>query len=309
LAIKKIILLGSLALVIAFVTGLLIVLHPMTGPGYNSVTLDCPLPNVPPSITRLKVVYQDVAAEEIRGLAEGIFGFTGYIGEIENSSYSGENDVGGLLIENSGQELWLFRSGSIAYTTGEGGPSFVIPENLPSYERAEEIAENFIQMIEANGLVPENISIRFDSVDPGAITVVGNTQIVNYLIASFHPVFGGIKMYGSDVHVTIGENGKILAFGGMWRRVIENGYATITVTPEEALNILKSGRFSPFHGIFGRNVTIKSMELAYYSTSAFDIQDNLPLVYLFGVVGSEGTFYHEIVPATDELFPPLPVPS
>jgi len=273
------------------------------GGRYKELTLDCPLPQVPLSVPHLEVVYQDVAPEEIRGLAEGTFGFTGNLGEITDT----ENDVGCIWIENSGQGLWLFSSGSIGYTTGKGGPSYM-PENLPSYERAREIAENLMQKIEAGGLIPENYSVQFKDVGPAEISYRGDEQIIHSLSVDFDLLLNGVETSGGNVYVRIGENGEILAFEGMWRRVEENGNTTITVTPQEAVETLKSGRFSILAG--GpplEKAVIKSMELAYYIRLPSEKQDNLPLVYLFKIApieenGSEGELYGEVVPATDEPF-------
>lgn len=309
---KKGLVLGTLVLV-ACVIGLLVGLHQVITPfgsdgslirgGYKELAVDCPLPQVPLSIPCLKVVYQDVAPNGIRGVAEGIFGFTGNLGEITDT----ENDVGCLYIENSGQELWMFSSGSIGYTNGEGGPTYM-PENLPSYEQAKEIAENFIQKIDASGLIPENYSVRFKDVGPSEISIgADNVQVIHSLSVSFDLFFNGVEISGGDVHVRIGDNGEILAFGGMWRRVEEDGNITITVTPQEAVETLKSGSFSTLAGPPPQKAAIKSMELAYHLKSPFEKQDSLPLVYLFQIApinedGSEGKLYGDIVPATDEPF-------
>jgi hypothetical protein len=254
------------------------------GGGYKELTLDCPLPEVPLSVPRFKVVYRDVAPEEIRGLAEGTFGFTGNLGEITDT----ENDVGCLYlyIEDSGQQLWLFSSGAIGYTSGKGGLSY-IPENLPSYERAKEIAENLMQKIEASELIPENYGVQFRDVGPAEISYIGGEQTIHSLSVGFDLLLNGVETSGGDVHVRIGENGEILAFGGMWRRAEENGNTTITVTPQEAIETLESGRFSIVAGIPPEKAVIKSMELAYYIRSPFQKQDTLTLVYLFEIAPIE----------------------
>jgi hypothetical protein len=270
------------------------------GGGYKELTLDCPLPQVPLSVPRLKVVYQDVAPEEIRGLAEGTFGFTGNLGETADT----ENDVGCLYIEDSGQQLWMFNSGAIAYTSGKGGILY-LPENLPSYEQAREIAENFMQEME--GLIPSNYSVQFRDVGPAEISYMGGTQIIHSLSVGFDLLFNGVKTCGGDVHVRMGENGEILAFGGKWRRVEVDGNTAITVTSQQAVETLKSGRFSAL-ATKPEKAVIKSMELTYYIRSQpFMKQDTLTPVYLFKIApieadGSEGGLYEEMVPATDEPF-------
>lgn len=310
---KKIIL-GTLVLV-ACIVGLVVGLHqttsrdgslltPVLG-GYKELTLDsnCSVPQVPLSIPRLDVVYQDVAPGEIRGLAEGMFGFTGNLGEITDT----ENDVGCLYVENSGREIWMFSSGSIGYTTGKGGPSY-IPENLPSYERAREIAESFMQDIEARGLIPEGYSVRFNDVGPAEISVgMDNLQIIHSLNVSFDLLLNGVETSGGDVHVRIGDNGEILAFGGLWRRVERDGNTTVTVAPQDAVETLKTGGASPLAGPTPEKAVVKSMELAYYIRSPFEKQGNLSLVYLFKIApingdGSEGELYSQMVSATDEPF-------
>ncbi|MCD6248098.1 MAG: hypothetical protein J7J17_01390 [Hadesarchaea archaeon] len=302
--------------------------------GYREVTLDCPLPEMVREVPRLKVVYDDVSPEEAMNLAEEVFGFVGSVIEIEDS------EVGGLKVVGSKKELELYSSGAIIFWNREENFSPLHVPDLPSNEEAVCIAENLIRRMEELELIPPGIELQFEGVGPDA-ALVGPILENNELMGVAEAVWGGLlngpilennegeeikiiieslgvfyrltyrgfRIWWGDVHISIGENGKILYFKGPWRRIEENGYTAITVTPKEAFKRLKSGRFSLLRGS-PKKAVVKDVELVYYCGRAHDKLDYLTPVYLFEMApiekgGVEGERFFDVVPATDEPFFPF----
>jgi len=277
--------------------------------GYKEVILECPLPEMAKEVPRLKVVYDDVGAEEAMNLAKEVFGFIGDVKEIEDS------EVGGLKVVDSKKELELYSSGAIIFWNREENFSPLHVPDLPSNEEAACIAENLIRRMEELGLIPPGIELQFEGVRPDDV-IIGpiseNSEkktIIGSLGAFYRLTYKGFRIWWGDVHISIGENGKILLFKGPWKRIEENGYTTITVTPKEALKRLKSGRFSLLRE-FPEKAVVKGIELAYYCGRAHDKLDYLTPVYLFEMVpiekgGMEGERFFDVVPATDEPFFPF----
>ena len=128
--------------------------------GYREVILDCPLPEIVGEVPRLKVVYDDVSAEEAMNLAEEVFGFVGDVGEIEDS------EVGGLKIVGPNKELELYSSGAIIFWNREENFSPLHVPDLPSNEEAACISENLIRRMEELGLIPPSMELQFEGVGP-----------------------------------------------------------------------------------------------------------------------------------------------
>lgn len=261
--------------------------------GNQEFIISCSLPSVPKNVPYLKVVYSDVNPEEAKRLTKEIFGFNGNIKKIPPLNFLENGGVGGLFVENLKRKAWFFRSGAIAYSAGKDGPHY-IPKHLPSYEEAKRIAEAFIEKVKTYNLVPSNLKIDFVEVGPAEISIIENKKIINSLSVTFKLSYENIKITGSGVHVTIGENGEILSFGGLWRKVEKRGYIPITVTPENALVMLKSQKTAY------KRIEIKSIELAYLLEPVDVVQESLPPIYLFWCFPEgEEDGYCKIIPATE----------
>jgi hypothetical protein len=221
----------------------------------------------------------DFSGDEVDNIPDGM-GL--WLGKTDNES-------------NISQELWMFSSGGIYYISDKTQPRYV-PENLPSYDQAKEIAENFIQNIVVHGLAPSQVQIKFASVNPGGWTARGNENIVLYLSVRFELGFNGLRIMGpgGKVSVLVGDNGAVVGFIGFWRDVVQDSNASVTVTPDGALEDLKAGL---------RNVdaTVENIALGYYSTSIIERQVNLQPAYVFQLLENQSrTMLVEAVSANSE---------
>lgn len=275
-------------LTIVCIIGLSIGLSLTLGVG-KSIQVNCPLPEVPENVPKFKIVYRDVTSKEIKGVAENVFGLEGKVSESKDSGKEGF--VSGLRIENSGEELTMLSSGAIRYTTGEEGFHYR-PETLPSNENARKIAENYMEMIKESGLIPPGYEVESDGVGPGAESVMGdNGKIVHYLTVSFEVTYHGFPVE-TDAYVDIGENGKVLAFAGAWRRAKEDGVIDI-VPPENALDRLES------------KVTeqVESMEQVYYILPPpYESQEELKPAYLVRMETSVGEYVYRLSADNEPIF-------
>ncbi len=309
---KNKIMLGAIAL--ACIASLLVASNRFVGPynplqegAYDEITSDCPMPEVPTEVPRLKVVHCDVTPEMMKRAVEEIFGFTGEVDEIP------EEEGGRFGIWNPPHLFRVYSVGGVEYWNRELSGGTLAQPVLPSYEQAKEIGENILERIGMQGLTPQNPDVRitFREVYPGEVTIVPeeNIEIIQYLNVGFTLGFKEFRIWGpgAKVSVGLGENNAIVHFRGFWKEVEENGCTSITVTPEQAVESLKSRSFTLVEGSMSRKATVKGIELGYYSRTLSEEQDYLSPIYLLRMVpiledGSEGEVYHEVVPATDQSF-------
>ena len=277
---------------------------------YKEIAIGCQLPEVPTDVPRLEVVYRDVRPDEITRIANEVFNLSGIVGELPHHDFLENGGDTGLYVENTGVGgVLLYRSGAIEYGTGERWSQAMdyVP-NLPSYEKAREIAEDFMQKIETHGLVPENIDWQFLGVFPAEGIAIGGTNIVRYLGVSFNLTYGGREINGAKVLVTIAENDRIIGFKATWKRIKEEeGRTTVTVTPGKAFEKFKSG--TSLAGLaappFTEKAVVKDVKLVYFSKiDPNELEDHLQVAYRLAIVpinenGVEGSQYLDWVSATD----------
>jgi len=216
---------------------------PFRGVYGEKIVLACNLPDVPNEIPRLKVLYDnEMSGNEVKGIAEGIFNFTGDVSETV---------PGVLSITTSTDSLEVCSCGAIRYVNELlYGPQRTQPD-LPSYDDAEVIGGDFLENIKAHGLIPNSIQLTFEWVGPSYESTIWRRnengdweiaeEIVNYLGVKFRLEYQGFEMWGpgAKVGVAIGENGKIAGFTGFWKNVEDEGASSI-IAPGEALGRLAS---------------------------------------------------------------------
>lgn len=306
---------SGVLLVLTCIVSLLTVLNhgsdlysPTREGGYDELIIDCSLPEIPEKIPHLKIVHCAITSEEVKLAAEGIFGFTGNVDKIS------EEEGGHFGIWDAPQLFRVYSVGAVEYWNRELSRGTLVQPDLPSYEQAKAIAENIMGKIDARGLTPQNpnMQITFEGICPGEITILVKEnvrkEITQYLNVGFTLKFKEFKIGGpgAKVSVGVGENNEIVYFRGIWKEVEEDGYISIRVTPEQAIERLKSGNLIPVEGLRSRKAIVKGIELGYYSRALSEEQDHLLPIYLFQTApilenGSEGEIYYEVVPATDEL--------
>jgi len=277
-----------------------------TGGYYKEITIGCQLPEIPTDVPHLEVVYTDVRPDKITKIANEVFNLSGVVGELPHHDVLENGGDTGLYVENTGVGgVLLYRSGAMEYSTGERWSQAIdyVP-NLPSYEKAREIAEDFMQKIENYGLVPENIDVQFSAVFPAEGVAVGGTEIVRYLGVNFNLAYNGHEIDGANVFVKIAENDRIVDFKATWKTIKAESQATITVTPEQAIEKFKSGTglIAP---PFREKAVVKDMKLVYFSKGdPNELEDHLQLAYRFTIApinenGVEESQYSDWVSATD----------
>jgi hypothetical protein len=277
-----------------------------TGGYYKEITIGCQLPEVPTDVPRLEVVYTDVRPDEITRIANKVFNLSGVVGELPHHDVLENGGDTGLYVENTGVGgVLLYRSGAMEYSTGERWSQAIdyVP-NLPSYEKAREIAEDFMQKIENYGLVPENIDAQFSKVFPAEGVAVGGTEIVRYLGVSFNLAYNGREIDGAKVFIKIAENDRIVDFTATWKTIKAESQVAVTVTPETAFEKFKSGTglvAPPFR----EKAVVKDIKLVYFSKGdPNELEDHLQLAYRFTIApinenGVEESQYFDWVSATD----------
>lgn len=304
----ELLLLVCLVFLVVCLVFLVVVRHQPAGPvgrlpsrtlGGGEIVLNCPIPTVPAEVPNLKVVEHDITPTLIVEVGEGLFGFSGDIEEISDGLGLWMGRPGDL--SNPSRELWMFNSGAIHYISGKDHPRYV-PNSLPSYDQAREIAENFIQTIKDRGLTPRDphIRITFSSIGPGAVSVRKEENIVHYLSVQFELKFDELRIGGpgGKVSVLVGENGEIVGFRGFWRDVERDGNILIRVTPEEALEKLKTG-------LQVKKAIIENIMLGYYSVPILERQETLWPAYFFQLASEDGMFrWTEAILAIDKEVKP-----
>lgn len=278
---------------------------PFRGIYGENIVLACNLPNVSNEIPRLKVIYGNgIDNKKVKGIAEGIFNFTGEVTESES---------GVLSITTSTDSLRVYRCGAIRYFNELlSGPQHTQP-NLPSYDEARVIGGNFLENIKAYGLMPENsIQLTFEWVGPSYESTIWRRnengdwevaeEIVNYLGVEFGLEYKGFEMWGpgAKVAVQIGENGEIAGFTGFWKNVEAKGASSI-MAPGEALKKLASEGYGVTLDKIPKEVTINKVTLGYYVSSVDNEEDYLQPAYLLDMtIDGENSHTTAAISATDE---------
>lgn len=243
------------------------------GNGYVTAVLNCSFPEVPSEVPVLKVVRYYYTEEEAKAIARDIFNITGEVEVIPRPIPEGD-----MAIEIVGQNgrVCLFYEGSIHYAV-EYDPR--VKPNLPSFERAKEIADDLLA--KTAKLRNPSLQIVFERVYEGGSYAdsLGTSHVTN-LCVRYDVRYANVSIVGgSEVCVDIGDNGRILFFQGSWRNVGLGNYSVpITVTPEQALMNMAKDPGKMRSDI--EKIVINSMQLGYYAEGVLTRQDTILPVYI-----------------------------
>lgn len=259
--------------------------------GYVTAVLNCSFPNVPDKVPVLRVVRHNYTEDEAIAIARNIFNINGELEVIYRPTPTDLLDIFLLPIEVTNQKevLYLFYEGSIEYWIHYD--SFIKP-SLPSPEQAKETADNLLAKLET--LRSPSLQIAYQSVEPGEWYAPGpeNAWVV-HLNVNYELKYANMPIIGgSDVVVSIGDEGRIVEFRGGWRNVEPGDDVSITVTPEQALENM--GPNLRLGGHIPKELIINNIELGYWAEAVDNRQDTLLPIYVF-----EGTMITE----NDEKLP------
>lgn len=252
----------------------------------------------------MKVIYNRTDVRKVKKIAKDIFGFVGEVLEVE---------PGVLSLLTPTRSLRVYPCGAIRYFDESlSGPHLTQP-SLPTYEQAKAIADNFLEKIKEQGIMPKNQHIQstFIWVGPGSegirmrkgengIEVI--EKVVNYLSVSFSLMYKGSELWGPEakVNIAIGENGEIAEFTGFWKEIVEDGTCTI-VPPAEALQKLTYNDLGIKLGKSSQRVTIHHIALGYFVRSVVCEEDYLQPAYLLGItLDEDNNMIRTAISATDK---------
>lgn len=285
--------------------------------GSTTFVLDCPLPEVPHSVPILNVerIYFD--ENEAIAIARGEpFNMTGELDTIQRPYPDGgiaievragfEFDENGKLIALKGDHmLQLFYEGPVEYN-GPGWSGYDYPPTLSTEEDARRIAEEFLKKVKESGcFYPKPpLEVVINEVCAGSSTSIENTSWINYWSVIYELKYENMPILGAGGSVSIGAGGTVVGFGAGWRNLTPGPEVEITVTPEDAMNELRS----PFMSTPAKMI-VEKIELGYWTKIILERQDQALPVYVFSGTaifedGDEMGFAYP-VPATNLDYPPL----
>lgn len=260
-------------------------------------TVSVPFPSTPEQITLYKSVKPEITAELVSSMAEKM-GLEGTVRE----SYDQ------MLLSDEPYSLEVhMKSGRVALIDI---PRWMnpndkdLPSNLPSDEKAIEIATRYL---EKTGLAPPDATLC--GVDhPQIVKQNENGEVIGIafedVLVSYSRTIDGRPVVGSKLTVEVGGGGDILNVYKLWRDYVPQEEIPI-ITPEEALEELKVAGVAE-----GLSVDITGIELGYYEAPATREPTHLVPVYIFtGKVldgTGEETSFVRYVPASPEFREEVP---
>lgn len=252
-------------------------LPPLYGVNGEEIVLTCSLPQVSDEMPRLRVIEREISEENVRSIAEELFGFTGEVREYE----------GDMWVRAGSRTFQYYYTGDFRYIDFEDQPTGHLTD-----EEAREIADAFMENVKALGLTPQNPHLKIEPTGEVTPSMYVNGHVTR-LRARFRLMFDDFEIWGAGASVEVGLEGGILGFWAFWRDIEEEGTVSITVTPMEALESLASE--SPWTIIPMRmwKVIIEQIDLTYFCES-FGNRDYLHPIYLFTMTLLEwgGDEYH-----------------
>lgn len=260
-------------------------------------TVSVPFPSTPEQVTLYKSVKPEITAELVSSMAEKM-GLEGTVRE----SYDQ------MLLSDEPYSLEVhMKSGRVALIDI---PRWMnpndkdLPSNLPSDEKAIEIATRYL---EKTGLASPDATLC-DVDHPQIVKQNENGEVIGIafedVLVSYSRTIDGRPVVGSKLTVEVGGGGDILNVYKLWRDYVPQEEIPI-ITPEEALEELKVAGVAE-----GLSVDITGIELGYYEAPATREPTHLVPVYIFtGKVldgTGEETSFVRYVPASPEFREEVP---
>jgi len=268
--------------------------------GKVKVTLNCSIPEVPGKLPMLSVVGRRHSHDEGLRIAREVFNMKDPLAILICTSEGANLDftVIGNRSHPGGGSVEFFRTGAIVSICNMGFGS--APNGLPSESEVREIADRFIEKIQANRLHPSHpaVTVEFSKVTVGGTSGVGNFSRINYYCAGYATKFNGMHIGG--VGIDVGYGGKIVGFEAVWFEVEPDEEVPVTLTPIEAAKKLEI----PICQMRIEEFVVEKIELSYCTPESLSIfpQKLLPGYRFTGTLifeGGETFHYYETVPAVE----------
>lgn len=197
--------------------------------------------------------------------------------------------------DNGLMEYWM-KTGVLAYTSSDAFPTVTEQPNLPSDERAIEMATNFLK---ENGFWNDDMKYYNITYDYQRLCNKTTGEVLQELILTKWVYFGKeinnfpIAGAAGKITVAIGENNKVVKFI-VPQRTFEKVEEKPIVPIQDTLEHLESGRgflSIPRVPLAGRNITVTDVYLVYYAGSIPEGNNGnllIPSYYLDGKLEDTG---------------------
>jgi len=261
--VSKVLFISAVAILVAVLVIASGVLFPQKG---VTVVAEATLPDVPGEMEVLKTAPWDMDEKRALNVAAEVFEVNGTASKPEfiNDTWR--------IVEGT-REVWVHKCGAIKYFDNSKMWGRTLLKEPPALNACIAAAEQLLEKLKANGLMPEGLNISFSDVandtmifafKNGTISTYLNNVHVNFALS-----YKGVPLWGpgAKVRVYFGEEAEIIGFiGNLWNvKAVE---AVHTLTPNEALEKLKEIGFGD--GIPDSVVSeaiVKSVELVYFAPS------------------------------------------
>lgn len=263
-----------------------------------TIVIETNLPDVPTEMYVLKTISKEITEEQVLDLASVIFSVNGEI-QFTNGAWK--------VMEGS-QEVLLYKSRSIKYfDNSKMWNDGYMPQELPPTTSCVAIAEQFLENLEAQGLVSGSLHISFaETANDTTVYALKNgtkTTLLNNIHVNFAISYDDVPLWGpgAKVRVYIGKEGEIIGFiGNFWE--VEPAEKVQILTPEQAVEKLRElGYGISMSKDMVSKATVKSIELVYLAPSPEAETTQITPVYVIkgDLVGKDGSVGDllQIVPA------------
>ncbi len=243
--------------------------------GVLQAELQKPLPSITNSAKVYTINKPVVDQAYIKHLNDQ-FGFNGKVSPVTGPE-------GETIINDGNKSLEIFKDGGFLYISPKVF-SNAEPTNLPSKDKAIEIAEKYLKDNNLFNTNPDTVSINpiytqvYDSHNKTLIKGVTTSWSVG-----FDPLINGCKIVGPGDHlgVYIGDNGEIIMMNVVWRETTEYKQMNLKST-NQALSDLINGKGEVLKASDnGNKVIITNASIGYYAESGLVDQKFIQPVYIF----------------------------
>lgn len=263
-----------------------------------TIVIETTPPNVPSDMDVLKTISKEITREQALDIALKMFSVNGEIQFIN----------GAWRVMEDSREVWIYKSGTIKYfDNSKMWNDGYMPQELPPTTSCVAIAEQFLENLEAQGLVSGSLHISFvETANDTTVYALKNgtkTTLLNNIHVNFAISYDDVPLWGpgAKVRVYIGKEGEIIGFiGNFWE--VEPAEKVQILTPEQAVEKLRElGYGISMSKDMVSKATVKSIELVYLAPSPEAETTQITPVYVIkgDLVGKDGSIGDllQIVPA------------
>ena len=242
----------------------------------------------PTNMPILVTVTDKKSSDEYIQISNNLFGVEGKF-----------SDFGSMIVVTDGEnDVTFFDNGGLFFVSEKWSDADYESTMLTDEEYIT-IANNYLDQLRNSGFIPSDPSLKIevDDVQIGSdstfVTAEGEIfdKKIHYVNVNYKQTYMGYPLYGgaSDISISIGKDGEVLAFFGFWRDVIPSEESlALRITSEQAVEtIAKENRFgAPVPD--PTEVIIESVSPGYWFNAADDNSDTHPSWIITGkVIGKD----------------------